>query len=746
MGGTKTKTYVNMSVTPLMDDPEDYYKALRNNTYKGLKQGLKEVSKRHGEAIVDTKSMMHPTYLKNLGFDPDETLRVNLLDPDDVLLWTQSNVDAGASNIGNLREGYATYKDVAVRWFHENYEYNATTDALSYLGKEWEFVSAVGNGEYVSVSVRLDTDTTVEEYLGEHPEYEDAGEIYVENDTNITVLVIEGSEQFEVTVPYVYQVFEIEDSRHAELVNLVDSTPSEVYYDSGSIKEGSVDDGYTTRVVWHVSARITLVINDNMEIGATARVISQSAQNVGNVDYSPNVSRAVESMKQQAITKFNENLTENSVHLLWEFTVDGKVYKWYENKVSMGDVETEQNLEAFPIIPIKENGSFSEVTSSTTAIANKIGMDVTDFQEELTNSQINSAFVSFMVPITAESDVEVKYLFDLLDAFVVGDVSIGSDKYQFYTKGYQSSISFNKLSMTTKVIYDREYVPGSIGDVGTYTSTLDTITNTTTSTNSDGESTTTTIVDDIRHLRKQVTEDYYVELTITSIETTGAAYGYSTAETGVTNPACLLPLSRTLILENSLEDYSYILASSLHVIVLAVQIVKIKWYQHGFGKFLLIVVGAVIAYYTGGWGGLAVYSLLTIAIESGLLYGDALRIVQIAMIVYGGYQVLTTKMSATMLTLAVANTLVQVASMANQINAESAIAKAQSRYNETVSRAEESQEQLEELLSTLQQGIWIGIDDKDPELFYRMACDTDVMCNNDILYDVDGLIERGMPT
>lgn len=722
MGGTKTRTYVNMSATPLMDNPEDYYKALKLNTYKGLRQGIKEVSKRYGEAIVDTKSMMHPTYLKNLGFDPDETIKVNLLDPDDVLLWTRDNVNPNATSVGNLREGYANYKDVAIRWFHENYEYSISSDVLTYLDKEWHFVSAVANGIYVSTTVRLNTDDTVQEFLAQYPEYEDAGEPYVENSTNITIQVILNEEQVEVTVPYAYQVFEIQNTRHAELVTLAEAASSEVYYDSGSISE---DEGYTTLVVWHVSARITLSIDDNMEISASARIISQSSQNVYGIDYAPNISRAVENMKQQAINKFKADMVEDTTNLLWEFVADGKAYKWYENKVSMGDVETEQDLEAFPIIPLKENRQFTEVTNSTTAIANKIGMDVTDFQDQLTNSQINSAFVCFMIPITSTDSVNVKYLFDLLDAFVVGNVPIDSDKYKFFAEGYQTSISFNKLSMKTKVIYDRSYSPGTIGPVGTYTSTTS---------------------NDIRYIRKQVTEDYYVELTITSIKTTGAAHGYSTAEEGVDNAACLLPLSRTLILENSLEDYSYILATSLHAIVLAVQVVKIKWYQHGFGKFLMIVVGAVLAYVTGGPGGLAIYALLTIAVESGLLYGDALKIVQIAMIMYGGYQALNSGLSSGLQALAVANTLVQIASMANQINAEGAIAKAQRQYDEAVAREEESQEKLEELLSTLQQGIWIGIDDKDPEMFYRMACDTDVMCNTDILYDIDSLIERGMPT
>lgn len=50
---------------------------------------------------------------------------------------------------------------------------------------------------------------------------------------------------------------------------------------------------------------------------------------------------------------------------------------------------------------------------------------------------------------------------------------------------------------------------------------------------------------------------------------------------------------------------------------------------------------------------------------------------------------------------------------------------------------------MEELDRTIQDGIWIGISDREPDMLYLLSS-TDFMCNNDILYDIDNSIEKNI--
>ena len=44
------------------------------------------------------------------------------------------------------------------------------------------------------------------------------------------------------------------------------------------------------------------------------------------------------------------------------------------------------------------------------------------------------------------------------------------------------------------------------------------------------------------------------------------------------------------------------------------------------------------------------------------------------------------------------------------------------------------------MYDSTQNGLWIGVEDRSPELLYAMSS-TQMMCNYDLLYDYDGLID-----
>ena len=51
-----------------------------------------------------------------------------------------------------------------------------------------------------------------------------------------------------------------------------------------------------------------------------------------------------------------------------------------------------------------------------------------------------------------------------------------------------------------------------------------------------------------------------------------------------------------------------------------------------------------------------------------------------------------------------------------------------------------SEAQIEEIEKSTQQGLWVGIQDRTPDMLYALSS-TDMMCNYNILYDYDGLID-----
>ena len=151
----------------------------------------------------------------------------------------------------------------------------------------------------------------------------------------------------------------------------------------------------------------------------------------------------------------------------------------------------------------------------------------------------------------------------------------------------------------------------------------------------------------------------------------------------------------------------------------------------------MIVAIAVAAFFTGGAALAAVRILGIMGINTGLIG----QIIQVAAVIFGGYTSLASSTAtAGQQTLAVASTLTSLASIASQINLQGTLAAIENKRSAKQAELEASEEQLEEIADNTQQGLWMGIQYMDPELLYAMSS-TAMMCNYDILYDYDGLID-----
>lgn len=74
------------------------------------------------------------------------------------------------------------------------------------------------------------------------------------------------------------------------------------------------------------------------------------------------------------------------------------------------------------------------------------------------------------------------------------------------------------------------------------------------------------------------------------------------------------PINRNVLKQLNPIDRNIVLTDGISVIVYAVQITYVKWYQRGFFKVLVAIVAIVIAYYTGDW---------QLAFEAGLTWQTA---------------------------------------------------------------------------------------------------------------------------
>jgi hypothetical protein len=196
------------------------------------------------------------------------------------------------------------------------------------------------------------------------------------------------------------------------------------------------------------------------------------------------------------------------------------------------------------------------------------------------------------------------------------------------------------------------------------------------------------------------------------------------------------------------EELHYVLARSMNMLVLSITVVKSKWYQSGFFKFVMMGVVAVAGFFTGGaayaaYGALAagvVYAAAAITILGimGVDTGVVGQIIQVAAaVVTFGTSLASTPFE---IALASASTLTQFAVIASDINMRGAMEALQEKAKATQAELGESEKLVEEIAENTQKGLWTGIEDRSPDMLYALSS-TDLMCSYDILYDYDSVME-----
>lgn len=313
------------------------------------------------------------------------------------------------------------------------------------------------------------------------------------------------------------------------------------------------------------------------------------------------------------------------------YLVNG-VIKYWIYEVGQG---TYPVLDEYFGVPPAENGSFfpfvyfrfnkvadnedktSQAYKTSKKLVKYLGMDYDKVTEAINSNpdieDVAQAMLIMAVPANTENAAEQRYLFDFFDAWY--------DSTEMFTSETQANLFsfFNNdpdNRKNTIVIQDKRFkmalgnngifksfVAGNIGPVDSHAFAFETFTETVTFSDGNGEVTYTYEYPvRIHYYRRQVTEGLYVELKVVDLRMqyfVDESYAVTADEE---DDILLIPLDRSLTEKYSLLDREELYSRSLHYVFNSLIITKIKWYQTGFFKAILIVVAIAVSLYFGVGG------------------------------------------------------------------------------------------------------------------------------------------------
>ena len=381
-------------------------------------------------------------------------------------------------------------------------------------------------------------------------------------------------------------------------------------------------------------------------------------------------------------------------------------------------------------------------------VLNKIGMNNSDFKSSLSDSHIRNAAILFVLELNDNNPAVVKAIYETLTQMV--QTTMPGNKGGSVT-GYHLDLGFTQVNFNTRVIFTLETKSGTIGPIGTYTVGTRSVF---IPGDSSGEGSSPSYYETYKVIRKQLTADYYEELELSpNSSTTWRVGGYELSKRNRHNSdrdlsEVYIPIVDIGLKSLKYEELHYVIARSMNMLVLSITVVKSKWYQSGFFKFVMIAVVSVAAFFTGGaayaaYGALAagvVYAAAAVTILGimGVDTGVLGQVIQVAaaVVTFG------TSLSSTAfdIVLTSASTLTKFAVMASDINMRGSLEALQEKAKATQAELGESEKLVEEIAENTQKGLWVGIEDRSPEMLYTLSS-TDLMCNYDILYDYDSVME-----
>lgn len=760
MGGSK-KTIVGLSVTKMIDEPEKVYKSVMRDVFSNGPKGTRAMMSSLGRQFIDNQKLFHSKYLESLGYAPTVNVKYKNIDSGLVSSYIESVTSDTVSNISRAKYDAPTAEEYMMFHLQETYsDFNLALREFSHAdGKKYRYIgnTVVSTTTIEATMYRISSETVSDDALSkglivdviyDTPEIINGIKFWKYRDS-LGVNHYVAIEYMYINIPglnvqgYEYAISEFNNKIYTR-------SKSELIRDS--------DGGLSNETVWTLTAKAKVYINSSGAIQVDVVKQNLDMPTYKSRYYVEAVNSALVDIKKEIEDDINLHIASSQEKLIVTYLNSNNKQKILISTVDENVVTSLVDIEAYPIIPLKSNYKFIKDTRERKAILNKIGMTGEDFEKSLSNSQIRASAIMFTVSLKDKNKNSIKYMYNLLDN-LISTTAPGSKNTSVTTNDVE--IKFEGFDLKTKISMTNQIKSGSIGAIGTYAY----------------ENTSRSKI-----LRKQINELYYNEIIINNATSYWNLEGYRKKASlfGEESENCVLPLLQTAMENFTLEESLYVMGKSLSIVVLSITVVKTKWYQTGFFKFVLIVALIVItvltagaaaaatsAAYTAAYGaGVATLAVTTTAATLGMIAGTIValggivsvlsvmgvdtgvagQVIGVAGLVVGGYTMYLNGLASgvgQISTLQMANGLVGAASMASDINAKGTMAKIQESYDQLNKRMKESEEEGKELYADIQKGMWIGIADREPELLYYMSS-TDYMCNYNSLYDYDGVIDAAI--
>lgn len=310
--------------------------------------------------------------------------------------------------------------------------------------------------------------------------------------------------------------------------------------------------------------------------------------------------------------KYRYNPGSGEVIKYWTYQPDDGLYPTLDSVFDLNYVAPGTH---FPFIMFRsnhENRTADELMEtaefkSTEALLKTVGIDFKTLGDNIHENpdvaDVEQAVMMMGVPIDTENEIEIEYLFRYftqIDALTPGSTETFMEQQSKLTYARNSSYAMEIADADFRLIisYDdirKRLRAGTIGPVGTYTN-----------------STSPYVVGDnplypprpggsgtLRYLRKQVSTGVYEEICIDNPIARYDIYRGKGVMADEETGTFLIPLDYEIARTLPLLDREALYYRSLHLVFNSRITKKVKWYQRGAFKILLIIVAVVIAFYTG---------------------------------------------------------------------------------------------------------------------------------------------------
>ena len=765
MGGSKTVTYKDLQVQKLMDDPEKAYKAAMKQAYKNVGSGMRSVIREYQQGIIDTRSMFNDSYLTNLGYNPKETIPYSIVDPILVRSWLLSNVSRNISEVNSYKWAIPSLEEIALEYLQDTYSGMSLADKSFLIGSIRWYVSGVTN-----VSTTMTNATCYKDRLVTAEEYAVSVGLVAASVEDIRYTIagvnywkVKMTDESVVDVPVEYTTIEC-PGVGSDVVQAIVTEYNGKEYPVQS-NEYDTDDMGNKTPLWSNVVRVSAYIGNDGGVKVTGTALRPVYSRFNSSRYLEATKEAVANIVDLVEKEIANDLIEELDRLIVVYTLNG-IQKLKLAEINKSLVSSTAKASAYPIIPLRENYAFVKETNQMKAMLNKIGMATDDFESSLGNDKIKNAAVMFLLDLRDSSAVGTKVVYETLVNMVKTTIPAAGKTGS--SEEYQLDLRFSDVNMKSSVKFDLRTVSGVIGSVGSYVRYSRTVKYTENVDSGDTQYTQTR-TGTVYGIRKQVSESYYEEMEFGNCSTAWKVGGYElNGKLSMDSKGeVYIPITDIGLEGLRYEELHYAVARSMSMMALSIVKVKTKWYQSGFFKFVMIVVLVAVTIATAGASigatasgitaltgasvatataiattALVVTTTIAVASMMGIdvgVLGSVATVIGIAQM-GAGMLAQTGSMSTGQTVLTSAKALTSAANMAIEINTKGSIKAMQDRLEAINSKLEESSEELKKLTENVQQGIWMGIEDRMPDTLYMMSS-TDMMCNYAILYDYDGMID-----